>query len=308
MRRVTRAAAASLSLCLSLGCGAAVSPAWAKTSLPAAERFAFQGPAPLGLTITGFRSGPAAIGALWRVIVVTGAPSFSGAWRRVMARAPKAYDFVVVERPGYGGSAREDGFVPLAAQMAAIEPLVENLRGERVILIGEGYGAPAAAALATQRPDRVEALAIIAADFAAPTKAARRRLRAVAALDLAGYAPHGLKSFRREAKTRRETGVFDGVAPADALAGLSVPTAVIAGTDDPIAPVKRARALLAALPPAAEGALVTVEDGGHHLARRHEDALLSVIDGLIVRAEARKNSRQSIHQSPAPAMAASRAD
>jgi pimeloyl-ACP methyl ester carboxylesterase len=101
----------------------------------------------------------------WKIVVVTGAPSWAEYWAPVLAAAPKDREMIVVDRPGFANSEPRHCVPKIETQAKALEPLLEAAPGQRVLLVGQSYGAAIATLMAAARPDRVARLVLLSGYF-----------------------------------------------------------------------------------------------------------------------------------------------
>jgi pimeloyl-ACP methyl ester carboxylesterase len=101
----------------------------------------------------------------WRIVVVTGAPSWAEYWAPVLAAMPQDREMVVVDRPGFACSEPHDCVPDIEVQAAALMPLLEPRAGQRVLLVGQSYGAAIATLMAAAAPDRVDSLLLLSGFF-----------------------------------------------------------------------------------------------------------------------------------------------
>lgn len=175
--------------------------------------------------------------APWRVVVVTGTPSWSEYWAPTLAQLPESREMIVADRPGFGLSEPQEAVPIIAQQAAALSPMLEGPPGQKVVLIGQSYGAPIATLIASQRPDKVRALVLVSGFFGTPGSTAKRLmgLGAVAGPLLPRDLKNALAEVRGQQKQLPDV--------RKALAGLSIPVIVLHGGKDTFVPPEAARDL-----------------------------------------------------------------
>ena len=97
-----------------------------------------------------------------RVIFVHGTPGSADGWEEFLADVPNGFEFVAVDRPGFGESAPRKAVVDLSAQAQALKPLLVERDGKWPILIGHSLGGPVVAQMAADMPGQVDSLVIAA--------------------------------------------------------------------------------------------------------------------------------------------------
>ncbi|MCF8506009.1 MAG: alpha/beta hydrolase [Caulobacter sp.] len=194
----------------------------------------------------------------WKVVVITGTPSWSEFWAPVLAALPEDYTMVVADRPGFALSEPAGVVGSISDQAEALSALLEVAPGQKVILVGQSYGAPIATLMAARYPDRVQAL-VLMSPFYGERGTTARRLTGLGGM-VRPMLPRDLKNAIAEVR---------GQAPQlpaarAALAGLALPVVVLHGEADTFVPVSSARALAQGRG-AAPTTLVVVPGGDHFL-------------------------------------------
>lgn len=241
------------------------------------------------------------------VVLLHGFPTSSRLWHAVVRDFPPGHRLVICDLPGFGRSEVCPSGVDCAAQAAAVERLLDDLRIDRACLVGHGLGGAIAQTLAVGSPARVSHLALIdsAAFGVAPLRMARlaRRLAPVARLLppglLAGLVQGSVRTgFADPERSRltldtclhpfttaagrdvlarhlRALGRCDTSALTPGLERLGIPTAILWGADDPFYSPALGRRLAATIP----GATLDIVDGARHFLP--EDAPERVLARLI---------------------------
>jgi pimeloyl-ACP methyl ester carboxylesterase len=124
------------------------------------RRITFEAGGGLGWRISALTT-PRATPPPWKIVVVTGSPSWAEYWASVLAALPDDREMVVVDRPGFAGS-EPAGCVPdIRDQARALAPLLTASPGQRILLVGQSYGAAIAALMTAAQPGRVAQLALL---------------------------------------------------------------------------------------------------------------------------------------------------
>ena len=98
-----------------------------------------------------------------RVIFLHGTPGDAGGnWLQILRNVPEGYEFLAIDRPGFGHTTPRDPVTSLGAQAAVLEPLLVTRRGKGTILVGHSLGGPVAAAAAADFPTKVGGIVIAA--------------------------------------------------------------------------------------------------------------------------------------------------
>ncbi len=176
--------------------------------------------------------------APWRIVVITGAPSWSEYWAPALAALPADREMIVVDRPGFAGSEPFDCVPDIRVQAEALAPLLDARAGQRILLVGQSYGAAIATLMAEARPRRVAGVVLLSSylGVAGPTT---RWLIGLGSR-LLGLIPRDLRNAVLEVSHQAEQLTHMRAA----LEHLSVPVHVIHGDMDDFAPIEIAEKLV----------------------------------------------------------------
>jgi pimeloyl-ACP methyl ester carboxylesterase len=214
----------------------------------------------------------------WKVVVITGTPSWSEFWAPVLAALPERFTMVVADRPGFALSEPQGVVGSIEDQAEALSALLDVGPGQKVILIGQSYGAPIATLMARRYPDKVQALVLMSPFYGERGQTAKR-LTGLGGM-VRPMLPRDLKNSIAEVK---------GQAPQlpaarTALAGLTIPVVVLHGDADTFVPISSARALAAGRG-AAPTVMVVVPAGDHFLNACCVPALIGALETAAGMAE-----------------------
>lgn len=93
------------------------------------------------------------------VVMFHGNPTWSFLYRKVISQLVGEFRCVAMDYPGFGLSERPAGYGYTAAEHAkVIGALVDNLRLDGFIVLGQDWGGPIGMTVAVERPDRVAGL------------------------------------------------------------------------------------------------------------------------------------------------------
>jgi pimeloyl-ACP methyl ester carboxylesterase len=197
------------------------------------KRITFQAGGGLGWKISALttnRSTPAA----WKIVVVTGAPSWAEYWAPALAALPPDREMIVVDRPGFAGSEPIEYIGDIRLQARALAPLLQTAPGQKLLLVGQSYGAAIATLMAAEAIKKPAGLVLLSALFGelGPTS----RLLVRLGRQVARLIPRDLRNAVLEVS---EQGAQLGVVR-EALSRLRVPVHVIHGDKDDFAPLEAA--------------------------------------------------------------------
>ncbi len=239
------------------------------------ERIDFTAGVPEAWRISALRT-PERAEADWKVVIVTGTPSWSEYWAPTLAGAPDNWEVIVADRPGFQTSEPQEAVRDLAQQADALAPMLNAREGQRVLLVGQSFGAPVATLMAQRHARDVDAVLLVSAFFGDAGPTARRMLgvgRVVRPL-----LPRDLKNSITEVSAQREQlpAVFE------AFAALTQPVVFVHGDSDSFVPLEANQRI------ADENSrsLISVPDGDHFLNACCVPALLDAMAAAIAEAEA----------------------
>jgi pimeloyl-ACP methyl ester carboxylesterase len=214
--------------------------------------------------------------APWKIVVITGTPSWSEYWAPTLAQVPANRVMIVADRPGFAESEPQKAVTSIAAQAEALGAMLDGPPEQKVVLIGQSYGGPVATMLAAQRPDKVKALVLMSAFFGDRGPTVKR----LAALGGAArpLLPRDMKNALAEIAAQKP----QLPAVEQALAALTIPIVVLHGEKDTFVTPDAARALAAR----ANAAYVALPDGDHFLNACCVAGVLAAAEQAITAAEA----------------------
>jgi pimeloyl-ACP methyl ester carboxylesterase len=177
--------------------------------------------------------------APWKIVVVTGAPSWSEYWAPALAALPQNREMIVVDRPGFAGSEPFDCVPDIRVQAEALAPLLKAAPGQRILLVGQSYGAAIASLMAAAHPRRIAGVVLLSSflGVAGPTA----RWLVDWGSHVLGLIPRDLRNAIQEVSHQADQLSYMRAA----LEQLAVPVHVLHGDTDDFAPIEIAERLVA---------------------------------------------------------------
>ena len=242
------------------------------------------------------------------LVLLHGLGGNAAMWRRQYGALSDRFRVVGWDMPGYGGSDPLAG-TPAAADFArALAGLLDALGIDRACLAGQSVAALIAASFARAFPERTDVVVLAHPLFgfgalapAARAAAVEERMAAFLRLGPRGFAEdRGPRLLAPGASGRLIDEVVatmagarpEGYVPAVAMMAdidlaaeaphVAAPVRIIAGSDDPLAPPERCRALAERLPGAA---CTVIEGAGHYAALERPEAFNSALTAAFAPAE-----------------------
>ena len=238
------------------------------------RRFHFAAGGGLGWKISAIET-PRATPAPWKIVVITGAPSWAEYWAPALAALPADREMVVVDRPGYAGSEPIEYVGDIREQARALAPLLEARKGQKVLLVGQSYGAAIATLMAEANPKKVAGVVLLSGFFGVAGPTARR---------LVGLGSKVLSLIPRDLR-HAVIEVSNQVAQLDsmrqALTRLRAPVHVIHGDADDFAPIDVAEALVRETKGRRPMRFERVAGASHFMNEGPVEPLLAVLEACI---------------------------
>ena len=213
--------------------------------------------------------------APWKFVVITGAPSWAEYWAEFMAELPADREMVVVDRPGYGASEPAEPVRDIRVQAEALAPLLVAERGQKIVLIGQSYGAAIASLMAEANPRQVASLVLLSGFFGETGPTSRWLL------DVGGKAlkliPRDLRHAVIEATGQRPQLDY----AKRALSKLTIPIHMVHGDKDDFAPIEVAERLAAETVTRNPIQFMRTEGANHFLNDGPAEHLLAALEACI---------------------------
>lgn len=254
------------------GCGVPADPA-REAAIAKIARGSYVVPALGGARVHFWRAGDP---AGRRVILVHGTPGSASAWADMLLAASAGFDYIAIDRPGFGQTTPGKPEPSLAGHAAAIAPLLTRQGGGWPILVGHSYGGPVIAELAAELPDRVGGL-VIAAGALDPAQEKINPLQwAGRWFGIRSLLPSALYVANEELIPLK--GELQRLAPR--LARITAPVTIVHGTKDTLVPYANADYMMPRFPGSAKIKLVTLKGGSHFLPWEHRSVIEDAIREL----------------------------
>ena len=260
------------------------------------RRVSFAAGGDLGWRISALTS-PRGRPAPWKIAVVTGAPSWAEYWAPVIAALRPDLEMVVVDRPGFACTEPMDCVPDIGLQAKALSPLLDRAPGQKILLVGQSYGAAVATLMAAARPRDVDALALLSSYLgeAGPTA---RWLVSLGSKFL-GVIPRDLRNAVQEVAGQSE----QMPRMRAALAKVRVPIHVIHGDQDDFAPIEAAKRLASESGHRLPTRFHCVPGANHFLNDGPVETLLSALYGCLPSAALAAGRRARLPRIFSPASA-----
>jgi pimeloyl-ACP methyl ester carboxylesterase len=242
------------------------------------RRIAFQAGGGHGWRISAL-STPRAKPPPWKIVVITGAPSWAEYWAPALAALPQDREMIVVDRPGFAGSEPVEYVGDIRVQAAALMPLLVTAPNQKLLLVGQSYGAAIATLMAANHPARLQGLVLLSGFFG-ETGPTGRRLVELGSRLLKWFPRHVPRDLRNAVyEVRDQHTQLDHMR--QALVGLKVPVHVVHGDADDFAPIEIAERLVAETRTRRPMAFRRVEGANHFFNDEPAEMVLGVIEDCL---------------------------
>jgi len=211
----------------------------------------------------------------WKIVVITGAPSWAEYWAETLAELPQDREMIVVDRPGYGISEPLHPVPDIRVQARALAPVLDAPRGQKVLLVGQSYGAAIAALMAEANPGKVAGLVMLSGFFG-ETGPTSRWLIDMGAKALK-VIPRDLRHAVIEASGQRGQLVH----AKRALGRLNIPIHMIHGDKDDFAPIEVAERMAAETATRSPIRFVRAQGVNHFMNDGPAAELIAALEGCI---------------------------
>ena len=238
------------------------------------RRFTFEAGGELGWKIsalTTVRAKPAPL----KIVVIPGAPCWAEYWAPVLAALPQDREMVVVDRPGFAASEPATCVPDIRLQALALSPLLDAAPGQKILLVGQSYGAAIATMLAAKKPKALTGLVLLSS-FLGETGPTARWLVEMG-MRVLTVIPRDLRHAVLEVSGQSAQLMHMH----QALQRLTVPVHVIHGDADDFAPIEMAERLVNETRSKAPMRFVRVPGANHFLNDGPVELLMEVLDRCI---------------------------
>jgi pimeloyl-ACP methyl ester carboxylesterase len=202
------------------------------------RRISFDAGGGLGWKISALTT-PREAPAPLKIVVVTGAPCWAEYWAPVLAALPQDREMVVVDRPGFAASEPATCVPDIRLQALALSPLLQAAPGQKILLVGQSYGAAIATMMAARNPRSLAGLVLLSSFLGEPGPTARWLVDL--GLRVLNLIPRDLRHAILEVSGQSAQLTH----MRQALRRLSVPVHVVHGDADDFAPIELAERLAA---------------------------------------------------------------
>jgi pimeloyl-ACP methyl ester carboxylesterase len=254
------------------------------------QRISFTAAAPEAWRLSALTT-PERPEASWKIVIITGTPSWSEYWAPTIAGLPATRELIVADRPGFAQSQPETAVRDIALQAEALSPMLEAKPGQRVLVVGQSFGAPVAILMAARNPEKVDALVLLSSYFGERGPTARRLFGVGRVVQ--GLLPRDLRNSITEVRAQGPQ------LPAvwQAFEGLAQPVIFVHGDRDSFVTLQSAEHAAARH----ANTLITIEGGDHFLNACCVPALLDAFETAIAEVEARDAPVEEAQLTSAPA-------
>src|SRR5215469_979705 len=210
-----------------------------------------------------------------KIVVVPGAPSWAEYWSPLLAALPPDREMVVVDRPGFAASEPATCVPDIRMQAAALAPLLDAVHGQKILLVGQSYGAAIATVMAAENPKNLAGVVLLSSYLGQPGPTARF-LVGLGSRVLT-LIPRDLRNAILEVSGQQAQLIHMRAA----LKRLNVPVHVIHGDADDFAPIEIAERLVKETRTRFPMRFIRVPGANHFMNDGPVEVLMSCLDRCI---------------------------
>ena len=210
-----------------------------------------------------------------KIVVVPGAPSWAEYWAPLMAALPHDREMIVVDRPGFAASEPATCVPDIRLQALALSPLLEAAPGQKILLVGQSYGAAIASVMAARNPRSIASVVLLSSFLGEPGPTARWLVNL--GMRVMNLIPRDLRNAILEVSGQSAQLVH----MRKALRRLNVPVHVIHGDADDFAPIELAEQLVRETPSRAPIRFVRVPGATHFFNDGPVELLMSCLERCV---------------------------
>ena len=217
-----------------------------------------------------------------RVIWVHGTPGEADGFGEFLLNVPKGYEYISIDRPGFGKSEPRGSVPSLERQAQAIAPLLERRNGQWPILVGHSLGGPIIAQVAADYPGKVGGLLILAGALDPGQEKVLIIQRFAQWGGARWMVPRMMKNSNQELIPLK--GQLQALEPK--LASIKVPIGIVHGTKDTLVPYANVPFMQAHFTGAGPLDIVTLQGENHFLPWKDQQVIKDALARLMQRVEA----------------------
>ena len=238
------------------------------------RRITFEAGGGLGWKISALATTRATPAPL-KIVVVPGAPCWAEYWAPVMAALPEDREMIVIDRPGFGASEPFTCVPDIRLQALALSPLLEAAPGQKILLVGQSYGAAIATVMAARHPKSLTGVVLLSSflGHAGPTA----RFLVGLGMRVLTVIPRDLRHAILEVSGQSAQLVH----MRQALRRLNVPVHVIHGDADDFAPIELAEQLVKETRSRGPMRFVCVPGANHFMNDGPVEVLMSALECCV---------------------------
>ncbi len=210
-----------------------------------------------------------------KIVVIPGAPSWAEYWAPVLAALPQDREMVVVDRPGFAASEPAMCVPDIRLQALALSPVLKAAPGQRVLLVGQSYGAAIATVMAARHAGSLTGVVLLSSFLGEPGPTARFLVNL--GMRVLALIPRDLRNAIVEVSGQQTQLVH----MRQALRRLNAPVTVIHGDADDFAPIELAERLVAETRSRKPMRFIRVPGANHFLNDGPVELMLGVLERCV---------------------------
>jgi pimeloyl-ACP methyl ester carboxylesterase len=188
---------------------------------------------------------------------------------------PQDREMVVVDRPGFAASEPSTCVPDIRTQALALAPLLDAAPGQKILLVGQSYGAAIATVMAARNPKHLAGVVLLSSFLGEAGPTARWLVETGARL--LPFIPRDLRNAVMEVSGQSAQLIHMRAA----LSRLNVPVHILHGDRDDFAPIELAQKLARETRTRRPIRFETVAGGDHFLTDGPAETLIKALEGCI---------------------------
>lgn len=169
-----------------------------------------------------------------QVIFIHGSPGSAEGWADFLNRVQQKFQYLALDRPGFGGSDPEHAVVSIADQAKAVSRVLSNHSKFKPILVGHSMGGPIAAWVAATEPNAISGLLIVAGSLDPSQEQIHPFQKIGATWPINTMLPRSIRNANHELMALKSE--LEKLQPL--LANIQIPVFIMHGTKDDLVPIQ----------------------------------------------------------------------
>lgn len=231
-----------------------------------------------------------------RVVFVHGTPGSHEAWDDYLAVVPAGFEYVAIDRLGFGKSDPKEAVIPFEHHASSIKPLLVTRNARKTILVGHSLGGPIIAFTAATYPEDVGAIVSAAGSFDPDLEEILFIQHVGDMWPIRPILPRAIRNANHEIFGHEDE--LKKLSPL--LKQLEMPVIVIQGMDDDLVPYENVAYLKETFQPGQPVNYIELKGQNHFLPWNSKEVIDQAILDAAKASNARPGTRDELTSAPRP--------